>query len=292
MRSCEEYEELVSALVDGVLPEEDRGGLMEHMAQCPACQAYFNGLIAIHDVLSTIEEAPEGFSAGVMELVRQTPQETNKVIRPRSWRRWAAVAACCAVALLGVWRLSSAAKDALISTDAISCQSAANGAVPRCAADGEEGFQPALADAGGLEAEDSLEKEEGLLVRDGALPDFFSQMPEQFTCPDCGAALSVAADGAFSGTLADGTQFSGVFSELEEAGTCVYTAAASSISLEAVPEGTSFRLEEGAVFLIYLPGADVQSLPEAFSGFDGQDTLPCWGVYFPAEEMAFTCSQP
>ena len=80
--------------------------------------------------------------------------------------------------------------------------------------------------------------------------------------------------------------------ELEEAGICVYTAAASSVSLEAVPEGTSFRLEEGAAFLIYLPGADVQSLPEAFSGFDGQDTLPCWGVYFPAEEMAFTCSQP
>ena len=152
--------------------------------------------------------------------------------------------------------------------------------------------EKALADAGGLEAEDSLEKEEGLLVRDGALPDFFSQMPEQFTCPDCGAALSVAADGAFSGTLADGTRFSGVFSELEEAGICVYTAAASSVSLEAVPEGTSFRLEEGAAFLIYLPGADVQSLPEAFSGFDGQDTPPCWGVYFPAEEMAFTCSPP
>ena len=42
MRTCEEYEVLISALIDGALSEEDRAELVAHMAECPACQAYFN----------------------------------------------------------------------------------------------------------------------------------------------------------------------------------------------------------------------------------------------------------
>ena len=55
MRTCEEYEALISAFIDGALDDDSRGELMVHMAQCPACQAYFDDQIAIHDALEGME---------------------------------------------------------------------------------------------------------------------------------------------------------------------------------------------------------------------------------------------
>ena len=72
MRTCEEYEALISAFIDGALDGDSRGGLMVHMAQCPACQAYFDDQIAIHDALEGMEaQAPADFTARVMEQVRR-----------------------------------------------------------------------------------------------------------------------------------------------------------------------------------------------------------------------------
>ena len=109
MRTCEEYEALISALIDGALSEEDRAELVAHMAECPACQAYFNDQLVIHDALSGLEDqAPAGFTARVMDQVRResVPERTSekKVVAFPLWRRYAAMAACCAVvAAAGFW---------------------------------------------------------------------------------------------------------------------------------------------------------------------------------------------
>ena len=108
MGACEHYEELISALIDGVLDPADRPALMEHMAECPACQAYFDDQIAMHDAMDRSElQAPEGFSQAVLEQVRRTPQKraASKAIPLYRWRRWGALAACCAVVALGIWGL-------------------------------------------------------------------------------------------------------------------------------------------------------------------------------------------
>ena len=109
MRTCEEYEALISALIDGALTEEDQAELMAHMAQCPACQDYFNDQIAIHDALLGLEDqAPEGFTERVMAQVRRESRRAaegpaapegrkKKVTAFPLWRRYAALAACCAV---------------------------------------------------------------------------------------------------------------------------------------------------------------------------------------------------
>lgn len=108
MRTCGDYEALISAFIDGTLEEDERVRLMEHMAVCTDCQAYFDDQIAIHDALTSLEaEAPEDFTEKVMEKVRSTAQdraepERKSVLFPH-WRRWTALAACCAVAALGVW---------------------------------------------------------------------------------------------------------------------------------------------------------------------------------------------
>jgi len=104
MRKCAEYEDMISAFIDGALAEEDRAALMEHMASCPACQNYFDQQIALHDALLADAEAirpPENFTADVMARVRFTSQEKR---RKPAWPRWAALAACCAIAALALWR--------------------------------------------------------------------------------------------------------------------------------------------------------------------------------------------
>lgn len=106
MKTCEEYESLISDFLDGELSAEDRAEVAEHLASCPACQQYFDDLVAMHDAFDQIEEVPvpDGFAEQIMARVRETPQtEEKKVIPFPHWRRWAALAACCAIAALGLW---------------------------------------------------------------------------------------------------------------------------------------------------------------------------------------------
>lgn len=105
MENCSKYQERISALLDGMLPEEERLELLEHMANCPACQAYFDDQTAIHNAMTSLDaQAPAGFTETMMARVRETKQDApaNKVIAFPHWRRWAATAACCAAAVLGI----------------------------------------------------------------------------------------------------------------------------------------------------------------------------------------------
>ena len=112
MKHCEIYEEWISAFLDGELGREQKAELQAHMAVCPECQRFFDDLVAIHEALMDADgeevPVPEGFADQVMARVRETRQDAAeaapaKVIRFPHWRRWAAMAACCAVVLLGVW---------------------------------------------------------------------------------------------------------------------------------------------------------------------------------------------
>lgn len=106
MKTCEEYEALISDFLDGELSAEDRAEVAEHLASCPACQQYFDDLVAIHDAFDQIGEVPvpEGFAEQVMARVHETPRaEEKKIILLPHWKRWAALAACCAIAALGLW---------------------------------------------------------------------------------------------------------------------------------------------------------------------------------------------
>ena len=123
MKTCEEYESLISGFLDGELSAEDRAGVAEHLASCPACQQYFDDLVAMHDAFDRIEEvpAPDGFTERIMAQVRETPQaEGKKTIPVPRWRRWAALAACCAVAALGLWSVQRTAAPQKVSQSALS----------------------------------------------------------------------------------------------------------------------------------------------------------------------------
>ena len=103
---CKEYEARINALIDDELNATERIEVLEHIAQCPACKAYWEDLLSMRDVLRGQEcSAPVGFSDAVMARVRVTAQDKapeKNVLRFPQWKRFAALAACCAVVVLGV----------------------------------------------------------------------------------------------------------------------------------------------------------------------------------------------
>lgn len=124
MRTCREYEESISAFIDGCLPEADRAELEAHMAACPVCQTYFDDQIAIHEALMDLEEtpAPEGLAGRIMDRVRTEAQERPAPVKAfPSWRRWAALAACCAIAAAGLWGGLRRAPEAAVAPQAAAC---------------------------------------------------------------------------------------------------------------------------------------------------------------------------
>lgn len=107
MQVCEKYEARISALIDDELPAGERMEVLEHLAQCPACKTYWEELLLIRDALRAPEKAPAGFADAVMVRVRATAQE-RKTLRFPGWKRFAGLAACCALVLLGVWAMDLA----------------------------------------------------------------------------------------------------------------------------------------------------------------------------------------
>lgn len=148
MEPCEKYEPWISAFLDGELSGKDRAELMEHMAACPSCQRYFDDLVAIHDALDQ-EEAPvpEGFAEQLIARVGETEQEKpRKVIKVSHWRQWTAMAACCALALLGLWSFRNAQGNQKAAQDAVAAcvpYAAPDGAgIPEALNGGEAGTVP------------------------------------------------------------------------------------------------------------------------------------------------------
>lgn len=106
MKDHQAHEERISAYLDGELSEPERAELLEHIAACRDCQQYLDDLTAIQRAVKELEEVPvpEGFMEQVMAQVRTTEQDkAPKTIRFPQWRRWGALAACCALVLFGAW---------------------------------------------------------------------------------------------------------------------------------------------------------------------------------------------
>lgn len=148
-RSCEEYEELISEFLDGELPKDEQLALMKHMSGCPVCQKYFDDLVAMHEAMEEMEvpAVPEGFAERVMAQVRETKQDPAPKKTALRWKRWAALAACCAIAVGGLWAFRGGRKDSSQAAVTANMPFAYQG-VP--AGDGQEEGGDALDNSAGL----------------------------------------------------------------------------------------------------------------------------------------------
>ena len=112
MTECERYQEMIGAMLDGELAQQEKAELRAHVTECPQCQAMLEAFEAISDSLQ--EEAvqpPTDFTQQVMARI-DAAERQKKQPRPY-WQRVLALAACLVLVIIGVtpWLQNGGAAD-------------------------------------------------------------------------------------------------------------------------------------------------------------------------------------
>ncbi len=102
MSSCEQYQELISRMVDGELSAGEEADLARHIQSCPSCAALFSAFSALsRQIGEDLEEAPLDLKENVMaEIRREEIRRRNRI--PTIMRGILSAAACMAV-IVGVY---------------------------------------------------------------------------------------------------------------------------------------------------------------------------------------------
>ena len=69
MNECERYETMLSAYLDGELPEAEEAELKAHLANCPDCAAMYEAFSAVGEAVRT-QDVPDTLHSRIMETVR------------------------------------------------------------------------------------------------------------------------------------------------------------------------------------------------------------------------------
>ena len=122
MRTCAEYEELISALLDGELRPEERSEVEAHIAACPQCRAMYDAFAAVSAVET--EDLPENLHADVMNRVG-VAAKAMKTQRTLVRLRRTFASAACLVVLVGTLFSIGRARPEKAANDAAGIPSAA-----------------------------------------------------------------------------------------------------------------------------------------------------------------------
>ncbi len=102
MRSCEEYQEWASCLIDGELDDERAEELRQHAAQCEECRAVLEAFTALSDSMEDgLAEPPATLHENVMAEIRRESRKPV-LIFTRRHRQLAAAAVLAVVLLAGL----------------------------------------------------------------------------------------------------------------------------------------------------------------------------------------------
>jgi hypothetical protein len=140
--TCDEFESLSAEFALGVLPGDQRGLALTHLATCPSCRAQTRELARVADsllLLSRPAEPPIGFESRVLSRIGI---EAAALSRPKRFRRFRLAAAAALILAVGSAGLltgrftghgGGTSHIALVRRDSGWCQVAAlpgNGATP------------------------------------------------------------------------------------------------------------------------------------------------------------------
>lgn len=102
MSQCENYQELISRMVDGDLSAREEADLARHIETCPDCAALFQAFSALsHRIGEDLEESPFDLRDNVMaEIHREEIRRRNRI--PTILRSVLSAAACVAL-IVGVY---------------------------------------------------------------------------------------------------------------------------------------------------------------------------------------------
>ncbi len=99
--ACHEYNELMSARLDGTLTPQERERLDEHLASCPACAALMAQLEQLSAAMPEQVEAPAGFTDRVMDAIRTGDSISVPKKRNAKWGPILSLAAVFALVVIG-----------------------------------------------------------------------------------------------------------------------------------------------------------------------------------------------
>ena len=138
MKSCRDYQELISRLIDGDLSESEQADVRAHVESCPECAALYEAFSSLSGHLSCdLAEPPESLRENVMADVRR---EKLRAVKHPSRAVWTA-AACLAVVLLAAFaapRYLRMGSSAVTSAPAAQYSMAAGAAEAESAVDYDE----------------------------------------------------------------------------------------------------------------------------------------------------------
>ena len=104
MKSCQEYQELISRLLDDDLSAGEQSELERHIASCPDCRAMADAFRALSQTIGEdLEEPDERLHENIMADVRREALRRRQA--PKRLHRILALAACAAVILLAATKL-------------------------------------------------------------------------------------------------------------------------------------------------------------------------------------------
>ena len=102
MSPCENYQELISRMIDGELSARERDELTGHLETCPDCAALYSAFSALSERIgSDLEEAPLDLKENVMANIRRA--EIRKKNRLPNVLRGVLSAAACVAVIVGVY---------------------------------------------------------------------------------------------------------------------------------------------------------------------------------------------
>lgn len=101
MRSCEEYAEIISCLIDGEVSNAEAEEVQAHIEHCESCRALFLAFSSVSDFLENeLEEPPEGLTENIMSDIRRSrlaAVKTGKAMRRNLITAIASVAALAVI---------------------------------------------------------------------------------------------------------------------------------------------------------------------------------------------------
>ena len=135
MKSCQEYQELISRLLDGDLNAQEQDELERHIASCPDCRAMAEAFRALSQTIEEdLEEPDERLHENIMADVRREALRRRQA--PKRLRNILALAACAALILLATTNLPRMGS----SSPMLAASKASDAAAPQAAITEAETF--------------------------------------------------------------------------------------------------------------------------------------------------------
>ena len=107
MSKCKEYQMLISAMLDGELPQADAQRLQAHIAECDDCRAMYQAFQALSAAVTADTTVPESLHENIMSTVRAADHAQRAQKKLTRLRSYLALAACLVLAVGTVFALNS-----------------------------------------------------------------------------------------------------------------------------------------------------------------------------------------